>query len=140
MLRTTLSVLALFALVAVLAVLWTRRRARSPWELLLIAIPTALLAVPLVWSHTLILTLPIQAAAMERAWRSLRDSGVADRPLRRLDAILVLGAVLAIQLSEGVGGIDDQAFWLQGLVILLPALAPLALSLYLLRPGRPRLG
>ncbi len=127
--------LVLFGIVAALAVLWTRRRARSPWELLLIAIPTALLAVPLVWSHTLILTLPIQVVALDRAWRSLRASTLADRPLRRLETTLVLGAVLAIQLSEGVGGIDDRAFWIQGLVILLPALAPLALSLYLLRPA-----
>ncbi len=126
--------LVLFAIVAALAVVWTRRRRRGPWELLLIAIPTALLAVPLVWSHTLILTLPIQVAAVERAWRSLRGATGADLPPKRLEAVLVLGAVLAIQLSEGVGGIDNQAFWLQSLVILLPALAPLALSLYLLQP------
>ncbi len=135
----------LFAIVAILAVLVTRIRlyrwppsggTLSPWNMLLIAIPAALLSLPLVWSHTLLLTLPIQVAALVHSWRSLRDSGVAERSRKRLEALLVLGAVLAIQLSDGVGGIDDQASWLQGLVILVPALAPSALSLYLL-PPRP---
>ncbi len=127
-------ILVLFALVAAVAVLFTRRRERSPWELLVIAIPTSLLAVPLVWSHTLILTLPLQVAAADRAWRALRGAGAAQRPRRQLETVLVLGAILAIQLSEGVGGIDDRASWIQGLVILLPVVAPLALGLYLLSP------
>ncbi len=149
----------LFASVAILAVLFTRRiGALSPGQMLLIAIPATLLSLPLVWSHTLLLTLPIQVVALERACRrargaqtstscaraghkerGLRDSAAGGRPRRRLEAILVLGAVFAIQLSDGVGGIDDLASWLQGLVILVPALAPSALSLYLWgRPSRRR--
>ncbi len=129
--------LVLFAVVAILTVLFIRHRPRSPWEVLVIAIPATLLALPLVWSHTLLLTLPLQVAATGRAWQALRNSGAADRPIHTLHAVLVLGAVLAIQLSDGVGGIDNQAFWLQGLVILLPALAPSALSLYLLTRPQP---
>ncbi len=124
--------LVLFAVVAILAMFLTWRWARNPWQVLVLAIPATLLALPVVWSHTLLLTLPIQVAALDHAGGSLRRSGVADRSLKRLHAMLVLGAVLAIQLSDGVGGIDDQATWLQGLVILVPALAPLALSLYLM--------
>ena len=132
--------LGLFATVTILAVLWARRplhgaKMHSPWQVLVIAIPTTLLSLPLVWSHTLLLTLPLQVAALDRAGWSLRDSGVADRPRKPLEMLVVLAMVLVVQLSDGVGGIDDQAYWLQGLVILIPALAPLGLSLYLLTPG-----
>jgi hypothetical protein len=132
----------LSAAVALAGALLVRRLVLPPLWLYCYAVSLALLATPLVWSHTLLLTLPMQVVALAiaaRRWRS-RPTGEAAAHARArllLEGILVLGAVLAAELAQGVGGIDDQPLWIQGLVLLPPVLAPTALALYVVRRTAP---
>jgi hypothetical protein len=96
---------------------------------------TALLATPIVWSHTLLLTLPAQVMAIERAWVRRQPATVSWYELP-----LVVLACSAIQFSEGVGGLESQPLPVQGIVVTITCLAPAALFLYLMTTqGRPRL-
>ena len=131
----TVPALALTVGVAVFALLLLRRRPRSPLELYLFAGIAGLLATPLVWSHTLLLVLPLQSAALALAYRRYREGG------RALELLAVGTLALALQLSNGLGGIETWPLPLQGLFVALPCLAPLALGLYYsaerLRADRP---
>jgi hypothetical protein len=108
---------------------------------LCVAVTATLAATPLVWNHTLLMTLPIQALAIETAWWRSADRRAAGGPkslLQRLEVLLVLLAVAAIHFSAGATGIDDQALWLQLAGTIPPALAPGILTAYLFTgPGRP---
>jgi hypothetical protein len=129
----------LSAVVALAGVVLVRRRPLPPVRLFGFAVPLLLLATPLVWSHTLLVTLPLQVMALRVVWRRwrAREPGRAEARRGLLEGILVLGAVLAIQLSQGVGGIDDQHPWIQAAVLLPPVLAPAALALYVARRTSP---
>lgn len=111
--------------VALPAILLLRRRPRGEGELYLFAAIAGLFATPLVWSHTLLLTLPLQSVALAQA----RERYLRHR--RSVEPLLVLTAVLAIQLSNGLGGVETWPLPVQGLFVLLPCFAPLGLALYL---------
>lgn len=114
-----------------------RRHPRRGFELYLFSSIAGLLATPLVWSHTLLLVLPLQSAALALA----RERHAVRKDWK--EPLLVAAAVLAIQLSNGLGGVETWPLPLQGLFVLLPCFAPLALGLYLwagLRPGTPAPG
>ena len=101
---------------------------------LCVALTATLAATPLVWSHTLLMTLPIQVLALQTAWWRSADrlaAGGHEGPFQRLEVFFVLLAVAAIQFSAGATGIDDQALWLQLAGTLPPALAPGILTVYL---------
>jgi hypothetical protein len=122
--------LVLSGLVALAGALLVRLRPLTPMRLYCVAAPLLLLATPLVWSHTLLVTLPLQVIALRVAWQRWHARAAAAAPLALLEAILVVGAVLAIELSQGVGGIDDRAGWIQALVLAPPVAAPAALGAY----------
>lgn len=105
------------------------------------AATAAVLATPVIWPHTLLITLPVQAAAIAAAWsRRLRPapgpSPAAAGVARRYELPLVVLAVLALQLSEGAGAVDDRAVPLQLAALAVPYLAAPALAAYLLVRGR----
>lgn len=116
-----ISALLLMAVVFAVALILLRRRQRGPAGLYAFAAIAALLATPLVWSHTLLLVLPLQSAAL----------AVASNRRDRVELLLVATAVLAIQMSNGLGGGETWPLALQGLFVLLPCFAPLGLGLYL---------
>jgi hypothetical protein len=116
-----ISALVLMATVFAVALVLLRRKERNPAELYAFAVIAGLLATPLVWSHTLLLVLPLQSAALALAWQRRE----------RVELMTVTTAVLAIQLSNGLGGIEKWPLPVQGLFVLLPCFAPLGLGLYL---------
>ena len=121
---------ALLSLALLVPVLWiARRRTLASEEILALALAASVTLTPVVWSHTLVLTLPLQVLAGLRAWRrwSARAGG---RPGSEL--ALVALAIAALQLAEGATGINDRPAVLQIVAALPPALAPMALALYLL--------
>jgi hypothetical protein len=126
------------------AVLVFRRRALAERETMLAAPVVALLALPIVWAHTLVITLPLQVAALARLVERARAQGAgADAPARRRVALEVVGVVLALAAIHGsaaAGVINDWPAALQVVVSLLPTLAPAALLSYVLggRPPAPR--
>ncbi|MCB1034676.1 MAG: DUF2029 domain-containing protein [Acidobacteria bacterium] len=96
--------LLLFVLLAFLFFLFVRSRELSPWLFLAVALTGTLAATPLVWSHTLLLSLPIQALSLQVAWwrrQERKKEGMHFRAVERFEPMLVLLAVLALQFSEG---------------------------------------
>ncbi|MGH9464108.1 MAG: hypothetical protein ACRD0X_00575, partial [Thermoanaerobaculia bacterium] len=113
------------------AVWVSRRRPRTPEVVALLAAVTAIGATPVVWSHSLLLTLPLQVLALDRAasrWRAVRGSP-RERRLVTEGVFVALGAA-AIQFAQGAQGIYDRGLALQLAGAALPAFAPAALAAY----------
>ena len=131
------------AAVVVAAVLVFRRRPLGERETMLVAPVVALLALPIVWAHTLVVTLPLQVAALARLVERTRARAVgADASARRRAVFEIVGVVLALAAIHGsaaAGVINDWPAGLQVVVSLLPTLAPAALLAYVLgvRPRDP---
>lgn len=118
------------------ALLLAGRRPLTPGEIGLVAPVVAVLALPVVWAHTFVLTLPLQVAAVVRLCGRLRPGPEAPGPGRRLAELAVVGApVFAIQAASSPTLVNGWGATAQVVVCLLPALAPVALLGYVLRPG-----
>jgi len=131
----------ILAALAALTVVLVRRRPLPRRLFLCLALTATLAATPLVWSHTLLMTLPIQALALQTAWWRSKErvvNGGHQGPFQRLEVFFVLLAIASIQFSAGATGIDDQAIWLQLVGTLPPALAPGILTGYLFWTAAPR--
>ncbi|MGB6362640.1 MAG: hypothetical protein WBG64_08225, partial [Thermoanaerobaculia bacterium] len=136
-------VLLISAAVAVAAVVVARWRPLGRTHLLALAITAALAATPLVWSHTLLATLPIQVLAVTTAILRYRQD-VGDGPaarairVRRRHQLLFVGlGVIAIHFAEGPSGTYDQNLLVQWLGTIPPAVAPAALTAYLFKFVEP---
>jgi hypothetical protein len=124
---------------AALAIVATRRLGRA--RLLCFAVTASLAVTPLVWSHTLVVLLPLEVLALAVAaerWQTLkhRPAGASHLPAW-LEPVLVLLAVASIQLSSGAGSIGDQPLLLQFFGAGVPAVSPLVLIAYLLATTDP---
>ena len=125
---STLSLL-LLAGVAVVA----RARVTDREQLLAVALAGCVMVTPLVWNHTLVLTVPLQAMALGLALARWRAASEPERRWRRWEAAGIALAVAALTFAEGATGIDDRALALQIFATLPPALAPAILAAYVLR-------
>ncbi|TNF83763.1 MAG: DUF2029 domain-containing protein [Acidobacteria bacterium] len=136
-------VLVVSAAVAVAAIVVARWRPLGRTHLLALAVTAALAATPLVWSHTLVASFPIQALALTTAilrYRQDVGDGPAARALtvRRRHQLLFVGlGVIAIQFAEGPSGTYDQNLLIQWLGTIPPAVAPAALTAYLFKFVEP---
>ncbi len=121
---------------ALAALALLRRLKLGPARFLCFATTASLVVLPLVWSHTLVLALPLQVLALsvtvDRLHGLSRTKGPAGSLPRWLEPALVLLAVASLQLSAGAGVIDDQNLTIQLAGAMLPALAPIGLLAYLL--------
>ncbi len=126
------------ALLAI-AVWLTRRKRRRPETVALLGAVASIATTPVVWSHSLLLTLPLQVLALGRASQRWRDAWGSPRA-RRLayEAAFVGLGVAAIQFAQGAHGIYDRSLGLQLAGAALPALAPIALVAYVLATGGGR--
>ena len=108
-------------------------------QLLAVAVTASVLVTPIVWNHTLVLTLPVQVMALAVAvarWRAARAKGS-----RAYELILVALGALAIQFSGGVGAVDELSRAAQFAFIALPCFAPALLTAYVLvSTGSPEAG
>jgi len=133
------SVPVVMVLVVLLTVLVARSRRLGPTQCFALAVTAAIAATPVVWSHTLLVTLPLQVLALlvlYYRWEASRqpESRLAPHRLALpVEAALVILAVVAIQAAEGATNIYDQHLWIQWLGTIPPAVAPAALSGYLIR-------
>jgi len=132
---------AAVAIAVVGGALWLfRRRALGPREMVLAAPVVGLLALPIVWAHTLVFTLPLQLAAVgrlgERTAASRLSAGALDRR-GALEIVAVALALAAIHGSAAAGVINDWPDPVQVFVSLLPTLAPAGLLGYCLLAGSP---
>ena len=134
------SILTLLLLAGVAAV--ARARVADREQLLAVALAGCVMVTPVVWNHTLVLTLPLQAIAIHLAlarWRAARETGRApDRRWRRWEVTGIALAVAALTFAEGATGIDDRGVALQIFATLPPALAPAILAAYVLRFHAPQ--
>ena len=128
---------AVLVLIVALATAWLARRYPiTPRQLYVLAIAGMTLATPALWSHTLILTLPLQVMALHRAWRRSRSRALPASRFARYELPLVALAVLALQLADGIGGgLEVAAAPLQVVALAIPVWAPVGLAIYLWRPG-----
>lgn len=138
-----MSPLAIALVITAIAVLLCRRFRMTEAELICFATTAALATVPIIWSHTFLLVLPVQVFALARAASRRRnsDGGTGSewhRLLRRYEAVLVLLGVAAIQFSGGAGAFDNQPVPLRVMVLAVPYLAAPALTAYVLTTGRFR--
>jgi hypothetical protein len=128
-----LSPLAVTAFVAAGTAIWARRRPLAPRGLLVVALAGTTLATTVLWSHSLLLTLPLQAMALGVALRR-RAGGAEALPVRGAELALVALAALALQFADGIGGgVELAPAAVQLPVLAVPVFAPLALALYLRR-------
>ena len=111
---------------AVLVALLLQLRTLSRTQLLCTATAASVFVTPMIWTHTLILLLPLQAVAL--AWALQRRRRLGQRGLYEL--IFVILASLALQLATGAGAVDDRGRLVQLIVLSVPYLAPLFLLLY----------
>jgi hypothetical protein len=125
------SILALLLLVGVAAV--ARARVAFRGQLLAVALAGCVLVAPVVWNHTLVLTLPLQAMAVALAAERYRAAAVEERRWRGWEAAGVALAVTALTFAEGATGIDDRGVALQVFATIPPALSPALLASYVLR-------
>ena len=125
----TFLMLLLLAGVAVVAHL----RIRDRPQLLAVALAGCVTVLPVVWNHTLVLTLPLQAMAIALATARYRAAADRDRRWRGWEAAGIGLAIAALTFAEGATGIDDRSVALQVFATLPPALAPASLAAYVLR-------
>ncbi len=130
-LREGASVLSLLLLAGIAAV--ARARVTDRDSLLAVALAGCVMVPPVVWNHTLVLTLPLQAMAIALARQRYRAAAAVERRWRGWEATGIALAVTALTFAEGATGIDDRAVALQIFATLPPALAPLILAVYVLR-------
>jgi hypothetical protein len=112
---------------------FVRSRPLSPPELTATAVTAAIAATPMVWNHTLLLTLPLQAMALATASRRYRGATPETRGGARLELAVVALAVVALHTAEGATGITDRSPALQAAAALPAAIAPALLLGYVLR-------
>ena len=140
--------LVAMTVVAVIAVVIARLRPFDEIDLLCLSLTVAILGVPLIWTHTLLLTLPVQVLALLRAVERRRlfltEPGVpgSTSGIGRYELWLVVLAVAAIQLGEGSGSVDRMSAWIQLIALGVPFVAPAALAGYVLvtSPNRSTAG
>lgn len=108
------------------------RREREPGELLLRAGVACPLALPLVWDHGLMMSLPVQLAALAQAAAApAAPAAPAAGGIGRGPRVgLVAAALFAIHAGDGIGGVDDLPPLLHAPLLALPTLAPLALLVF----------
>ncbi len=121
---------------ALLAIALAARGGLGRARFLCFAVTASLAVTPLVWSHTLVVLLPLEVLALAVAadrWATLKKRAPGSSPLPPwLEPVLVVLAVASIQLSSGAGSIGDQNLVLQFFGAGVPAVSPLALLAYLL--------
>jgi len=120
-------------LVAVITVLVCLVFPMAVEEILCVAATASVLATPVIWSHTLLLVLPVQVIAFERAWAR----GGSHFSFRRYELWLVILAIAALQFSRGAGLVDLMAAPFQIVALAVPYLAAPALTTYILISRRP---
>ncbi|MFQ5528106.1 MAG: hypothetical protein ACE5GX_17850 [Thermoanaerobaculia bacterium] len=106
-------------------------------RLVAVAVTASVLATPIVWNHTLVLTLPLQVMALSLALVRWRERTRGDRKRAYEYCFVVLGA-LAIQFCEGFGAVDTFPPVPQAAFLSVPYVAPAALLAYLLVLGSDR--
>jgi len=121
--------LVLLAVVAAVA----RARVIDREQLLAVALAGCVTVTPVVWNHTLVLTLPLQAIAIALAMARYRAATGPGRRWRRWEVVGIALAVAALTFAEGATGIDDRGLALQIVATLPPALAPAILAGYVVR-------
>lgn len=102
--------LAVSAAVGTLAIVILRRVSVSRTSLLAIVIGTNLLALPILWAHTLLLLLPVQFLALDACSRALaRQPGAGNHS--RVSLALASASVAATALAHSVGTTYGMPAW-----------------------------
>jgi Glycosyltransferase family 87 len=129
------------ALLTVSICLGLRLRPIGARQLVYASCAVSILALPVVWKHTLLLVFPIQCMALLLAGQRLAlarraDSGDLHQSaskLMLLQLLLVVAAILAVFEAEDYGRLAELAPWATGALLLVPLTGLVALTVYVLR-------
>lgn len=126
-------------LLVALATAWLSRRVPiSPRRLYILAIAGMTLATPALWSHTLLLTLPVQIMALVKVGARLGSRDSARASTRHYEFAFVILAVAALTFVDGIGGgLEVAPVALQVLALAVPVWAPVGLGIYVWRTDGP---
>lgn len=106
----------------------SRRVRLTAFEILAIGVAASCLAQPAAWSHTLLLALPVQVAALTRLRQRWRQGAA-----RWVEVLFVAALIPATHGVAGVNGAVGEASWVVVAAIVPPLVATPALAAYLLR-------
>ncbi len=121
---------ALVLLVALVTAWLARRGPISPRQLYILAIAGMTLATPALWSHTLLLTLPLQIMALAKAGTRLRYHNSSGARFR-YELVFVILAMAALTFVDGIGGgLETASAPIQVVALAIPVWAPVGLSIY----------
>ncbi len=101
-------------------------------QLLAVAVTASVLTAPIIWNHTLVLTLPVQVMALVVALQRRRSAPAGASGRRSYELVLVVLGALAIQFSEGFGAVDELSRAAQLTFLSVPYFAPALLAAYVL--------
>jgi hypothetical protein len=118
------------------ALAWAGRRALVPAQMLLVAPVVALAALPVVWAHSFVLTLPLQLTALARLRERWRDPAVARGGCWLGEVVGILAALATMHGAASPTLANDWPERIQWWVCLLPAVAPACLLAYVLGSAR----
>lgn len=95
-------VLVLFVCAVSACLAW--RQPADQRRIFIVAVVAMTLATPAHWSHTLLIMLPLEVLALATAWSRWKANGDSSGPVRRWEPLLIVTAVAALQLVDGIGG------------------------------------
>lgn len=125
---------AVFVLTAASLVLFLRSRELDRQALLIVAIGFSIASLPILWAHSLLLLLPAQLLAVDRAVRTLIIGRLAETDRQRFLAMLALAAVVASLLPHAVGTVDGLPGWSVPIILAYPLVAALLVTWYAIGP------
>lgn len=122
--------------VVVAALVWVGRRVLSSSQMLLVAPVVALAALPVVWAHSFVLTMPLQLSALARLRERWHSPSVARGGGWLGEVVGVLAAFAAMHGAASPTLANDWPERIQWWVCLAPAVAPACLLVYVLGTRR----
>ncbi|MGD2127556.1 MAG: hypothetical protein PVG99_15870, partial [Desulfobacteraceae bacterium] len=130
------------AIILFIGILYVRRRSLNEIQILCVACTASLLALPIVWRHTLLLALPIQCMALVMAvqrlrqgWKGSQKIEVSESRLRGLSQLLLViaGCITIFEADLYSVLVPEWPYWLHGVTLLIPIAVLILLTGYVVR-------
>lgn len=131
-----LPVLATTAIICSLMVFVLNSRLWHPFDFLLLSTTASLLAIPVVWSHTLLMGFPVLGATIRKAREALKKGRRGERVI----AVAMLATCIWYVQSDTFGDVAELLGPIKGAVLLIAALIPAVLCQFAIEKAKPHAG
>jgi hypothetical protein len=109
----------ILVIVAVVALLISRRWPLTQSDLLTVTVTASLVGLPILWAHSLLLLLPVQLLAIDRCTRALREWQSLTRR-QYVEVILATLALVSTLLSHATGTTHGVPDWGSAIIRMVP--------------------